>query len=78
MKLHIYNLNKLKDKVIIDLENRINIYKKNYFLELRVNNERYLINTSPKRIVIDFIAGMTDEFLKKEIERLKVGSDLLW
>lgn len=44
MKLHIYNLNKLKDKVIIDLENRINIYKKNYFLELRVNNERYLIN----------------------------------
>ena len=38
---------------------------------LNNQNERYLINTSPKRIVIDFIAGMTDEFLKKEIERLK-------
>ena len=42
-----------------------------YKLFLNNQNERYLINTRKERIVIDFIAGMTDEFLKKEIERLK-------
>ena len=42
-----------------------------YKLFLNNQNERYLINTKKERIVIDFIAGMTDEFLKKEIERLK-------
>ena len=42
-----------------------------YKLFLNNQNERYLTNTNQRRIVIDFIAGMTDEFLKKEIERLK-------
>lgn len=44
MKLRIYNLNKVKKQVSVDLENRIEEYKKNYFYKLKMNNERFLIN----------------------------------
>ena len=38
---------------------------------LDYQNKSYLKETSNERKVIDFIAGMTDDFFKEEIERLK-------
>lgn len=61
-------MNKLYNRYLKDIEeNNINsiIYK--YFINYQ-NNE-YLNNTSKKRIVIDFIAGMTDDLFKIEIEK---------
>ena len=33
------------------------------------NSKEYLNNTTDKRMVIDFIAGMTDDLFIKEIEK---------
>lgn len=38
---------------------------------LKTKSKQYLENTSPKRIVIDYIAGFTDGFFKKEYEYYK-------
>ena len=34
-------------------------------------DESYLVNTSKERMVIDFIAGMTDEYLIKQYNAIK-------
>ena len=46
--------------------------KNNIIYKIFLNNqdETYLEETNPKRIVIDFIAGMTDDLFLKEIERI--------
>lgn len=63
-------LNKLYNNYLNDIKenNKDSII---YKLFLNNQNELYLTNTNSKRMVIDFIAGMTDEFLKKEIENIK-------
>ena len=45
-----------------------------YKLFLNNQSEKYLKNNSDKRQVIDFIAGMTDDMLKKEIKRINKNS----
>ena len=42
-----------------------------YKLFLNNQNERYLKNTNDKRMVIDFISGMTDDLFISEIKRLE-------
>ena len=44
----------------------------NIIYKIFLNNQcdSYLKNTNPKRMVIDFIAGMTDDLFLKEIERV--------
>lgn len=49
----------------IEQENKDSII---YKLFLKDMDENYIKNTNNKRIVIDFIAGMTDDFFKEEIE----------
>ena len=58
------------DKCVFILENNLtqyNIYR--YFINDM--NENYINNTSKTRIVIDFIAGMTDSFFINEFNILK-------
>ncbi|MEE3342787.1 MAG: HD domain-containing protein [Bacilli bacterium] len=52
-----------------DIENK---NKNSIIYKLFINNkcEEYLNNTSNKRIVIDFIAGMTDDLFLNEIKRI--------
>lgn len=63
------SFNKLFSKYLIDLE-----YNKKdskiYTVFLDNMSSEYFNNTSNKRIVIDFIAGMTDDYFKEEIELL--------
>jgi dGTPase len=60
-------MNKIYDKYLNDLESN---NKKSIVYEIFLNyqSKEYLKNTNNKRIVIDFIAGMTDDFFVKEIE----------
>jgi dGTPase len=46
--------------------------KNNIIYKLFLNNQdtSYLNNTDPRRMVIDFIAGMTDDMFLREIERI--------
>ncbi len=41
-----------------------------YQIFLNYQSEKYLKTTSPKRMVIDFIAGMTDDMFLREIEKI--------
>ena len=41
-----------------------------YKLFLNNQSDDYLKNNSNKRLVIDFIAGMTDDFFREEIKRI--------
>ena len=62
--------NKLYSKYLSDLE-----YTKKdsniYTLFINNMNRKYLDNTSNKRKVIDFIAGMTDDYFIKSYEKIK-------
>lgn len=62
--------NKLYSKYLSDLE-----YTKKdsniYTLFINNMNRKYLDNTSNKRKVIDFIAGMTDDYFIKSYEKMK-------
>ena len=46
---------------------------RNYFIRyeefLNNQNDAYLDNTDPKRQVIDFIAGMTDEYFLNQVRK---------
>lgn len=79
---HIYNKSMTKEeidyykngmnKIYYKYLNAINIQDKNnviYKIFLANQCDDYLNNTNPKRMVIDFIAGMTDDFFLKEIEK---------
>ena len=43
-----------------------------YQIYLNYQDPLYLKNTSEKRMVIDFISGMTDEMFLREIEKYKM------
>lgn len=80
---HIYNNSLTKEEIEYYSLGMNNLYSK-YLNDITTNNKNsiiykiflnyqsksYLENTSEKRKVIDFIAGMTDDFLKKEIKML--------
>lgn len=80
---HIYNNSLTKKEVEYYSLGMNNLYSK-YLNDITTNNKdsiiykiflnkqskSYLENTSSKRKVIDFISGMTDDFLKKEIKLL--------
>ena len=60
-------MNKIFNRYLQDIENENHdsiIYK----IFLDTQDKKYLENTDPKRMVIDFIAGMTDEMFLREIE----------
>ena len=81
---HIYQYSITKDDYEIYKEGMRNIYKRylsdilnknkdSVIYQIFLNHQcmEYLSNTNPKRMVIDFIAGMTDEFFLKEIKTCK-------
>ena len=69
-----------KDYYRLGMDNIYNDYlfaieredKNSIIYKLFLNNQttNYINNTKQKRIVIDFIAGMTDELFLREIKRL--------
>ena len=58
------------------LEAIMNNYQDNIIFSIFLNyqSKEYLDSTEPKRMVIDFIAGMTDDLLDREIKRIIVLS----
>jgi dGTPase len=60
-------MNKIYDKYLNDLETN-NTKSRIYTVFLNSESKEYRENTDNKRIVIDFIAGMTDDFFLEEIE----------
>ncbi len=65
-------MNQLFQKCLSDLENH-QVESNIYQVFLKEMDKSYLENTNPKRIVIDYIAGMTDDYLLKEIKMLSVN-----
>ena len=61
-------MNKIFDRYLNDIQNH-NKDSIIYRIFLNDQSNEYLNSTSDKRMVIDFIAGMTDELFYKEIER---------
>ena len=61
-------MNKIYNKYLNDIttNNKNSII---YTMFLNYQNETYLKTTSKKRMVIDFIAGMTDDLFHIEIEK---------
>lgn len=68
MEYYRVGMNKIFDRYLIDIETN-NTDSIIYKIFLDNQNEEYLNNTNNKRKVIDFIAGMTDDFFIKEIEK---------
>lgn len=62
-------MNALFKKYVKDLEER-NIDSDIYQVFLSQMDDSYLKNTDTKRLVIDYIAGMTDEFFVSSIQRV--------
>lgn len=62
--------NTVFDKSLKDLENK-NIDSHIYIYYYKYMNDEYKKNTSYNRVVIDYIAGMTDRFLVKEYKYAK-------
>lgn len=62
------SLNKIYKEYLtaINTQDKTNII---YKIFLNNQSDNYIKNTNPKRIVIDFIAGMTDDLFLKEIEK---------
>ena len=64
------DMNRIYEKYLEDLENN-NKDSKIYKAFLDYENKDYIKNTDKKRIVIDFIAGMTDDFFDNEAKNIK-------
>ena len=62
-------MNRIYQRYFNDLENE-NHDSVIYQLFLNHKKDAYLKNTSHKRMVIDFIAGMTDDLFLHEIKRV--------
>ena len=62
-------MNLLFQKYVVDLRER-HLDSDIYQIFLNQMNESYIANTDIKRIVIDYIAGMTDEFFVTAIENV--------
>lgn len=61
-------MNKIYNRYLNDIDNN-NQDSIIYLIFLNNQSTRYVNNNSPKRIVIDFIAGMTDDLFLSEIEK---------
>ena len=61
-------MNLLFDKYLNDINDK-NMDSDIYTVFLNDKNIKYINNTSPKRMVIDYLAGMTDTYLKRMIEK---------
>lgn len=61
-------MNKIFNRYLKDIQNK-NHNSIIYHIFLNTQSEKYLKNTSEKRMVIDFIAGMTDEMFFREISK---------
>ena len=61
-------MNRLFQRYLLDVDEE---HQDSVIYELFLNNQcrEYLENTSNKRKVIDFIAGMTDDFFLREIQK---------
>lgn len=64
-----HSMNKLYSKCLKDLEEE-NKESDIYQIYLKNSNPEYLKSTNNKRIVIDYISGMTDEFFLNSIKEL--------
>jgi len=62
-------MNRIYDKYLNDLNNR-NTKSKIYTVFLDEREKEYIKSTENKRIIIDFIAGMTDDFFLNEIRNV--------
>ena len=60
----------LFNKYLKDLEEK-NVESSIYKVFLNFMTEEYILNNTNKRIVIDFIAGMTDDYFNREYGRLE-------
>ena len=66
------NINKLYNNLLEDLDNN----KKNstiYKLFLSEMSEEYRKNNCNKQVVIDFIAGMTDDYFMAQLDSISVN-----
>ena len=61
----------LFNKYLNDIETN-NVDSDIYQTFLNYKNENYLKNNSPKRIVIDFLAGMTDEYFISKYKEIDI------
>ena len=68
-------MNKLYYKYVKDIENK-NIESDIFKVFLNGMNSSYIENTKPGRMVIDYIAGMTDEYLLEMFELNKIEVEL--
>ena len=50
------------------VKNKFELYKKGIILNNM--NDEYMKNTNSKRMVIDFLAGMTDEYFVSKYKKL--------
>jgi dGTPase len=68
------SINKLYYALLDDLENN---KKKSVIYKSFLNNmsDKYIENTDNKKIVIDFIAGMTDDYFMDQINNLSVNNN---
>ena len=70
-QLELYNegMNRLYNKCLEDIKNN-NTDSDIYKTLLNGMNEEYIKNTNPKRIVIDYISGMTDEYFIDKVNKI--------
>ena len=64
--------NTVFDTYLNDIKNS-NKESRIYTVFLNDMNEKYLKENSPERMVIDYISGMTDDFIESEYERIKAS-----
>ena len=62
-------MNKLFTRYLDDIRNK-NYESDIFTIFLNSQSDKYNLNTSDKRKVIDFIAGMTDDFFMNEVDNL--------
>ena len=62
-------MNKLFTRYLDDIRNK-NYESDIFTIFLNGQSDKYNLNTSDKRKVIDFIAGMTDDFFMNEVDNL--------
>ena len=70
-KLDLKNLNEIK---INKMNNSDKVF---YSFLLKRKDRKYLTETDPKRIVIDYIAGQTDNFFKREV-KINIDKYIQW
>lgn len=70
LEFYTTGMNLLFEKYLSDIENN-NVDSDIYQIFLNGMDSKYIESNSPKRVVIDYIAGMTDEYFVSKIKMLK-------